>query len=77
MFSLHDFEGNHILTGSFAAFAEAGEAAEEFNKLSTGGLHTDVGAGFRFMLQPNAEMRIDAAWGDDGMLIQSGFDQAF
>lgn len=77
IFSVHDEEGNHLLTGSVAVFAEAGETAEEFTELSVNGLHTDVGLGLRFMLQPGAEMRIDAAWGDDGMLIQSGFDQAF
>lgn len=77
LITLHNFEGEHLLTISAAVFAEAGETAESWSRLSTGDLHTDIGAGVRFMLQPNAEMRIDAAWGDEGMMIQSGFDQPF
>ncbi|MCK5131255.1 MAG: hypothetical protein KAR40_03785 [Candidatus Sabulitectum sp.] len=77
LFSLRDVEGNKSLTVAVTVFAEAGEVAEEFKELSVNGLHTDVGCGLRFRINPAAEMRIDAAWGDEGMLIQSGFDQAF
>ncbi len=77
IYSVHDFEGNHLLTIALVAFAEAGEAAEDLQLLSTGGLHTDLGLGLRLEIQDGAEMRVDAAWGDEGMLIQTGFDQAF
>ena len=77
LFTAHDFEGNHLLTIAAVAFAEAGSVAERPGDLSTESLHTDLGLGLRFEIQHGAEMRIDAAWGDEGMLIQTGFDQAF
>jgi hypothetical protein len=75
--SLRDSGGNQLLTMAVAVFAEAGEAAEDFKSLTTAGLHTDFGFGFRLGVQPDAEMRADAAWGDEGMLIQTGFDRSF
>ena len=77
LYSIHDFEGNHILTIGMTLFAEAGSTAEVLDDFSMEGLHTDIGFGMNFRIQHGAEMRIDAAWGDEGMLIQSGFDQAF
>lgn len=77
LYSIHDFEGNHLLTIAMVVFAEAGSVAERFEKLSINELHTDLGLGLRFEIQHGAEMRLDAAWGDEGMLIQTGFDQAF
>ncbi len=77
IYSIHDFEGNHILTIGMEVFAEAGSTADEFNEFTMEELHSDVGLGMTFKIQHGAEMRIDAAWGDEGMLIQSGFDQAF
>ncbi len=77
IYSIHDFEGNHILTIGMVVFAEAGSTAEQLDEFSMEGLHTDVGLGVNLRIQHGAEMRIDAAWGDEGMLIQSGFDQAF
>ncbi len=77
VFSLKNHEGDKLITLSAAAFAEAGAVAELYEELTVNSLHTDIGGGFRLALPDNAEMRIDAAWGDDGMRIQSGFDQAF
>lgn len=75
--SLRDTRRGNSLTLAAAVFVEAGETAENISELSTAGLHKDLGCGLRFKINPSAEMRIDAAWGDEGMLIQSSFGQSF
>jgi len=75
--NLRDSDGNPVLTVAVAVFAEAGEVAESSGDLTAEGLHTDFGFGFRLGVQSDAEMRADAAWGDEGMMIQTGFDRAF
>ncbi len=77
LFSLGDTDTDKSLTVGMTIFAEAGEVAEEFSGLSISELHTDFGCGLRLKINPAAEIRLDAAWGDEGMLIQSTFGQSF
>lgn len=77
LFTLGDVEAGKSLTIGVTAFAEAGEAAEEFEELSISRLHTDYGCGLNVKLNPSAQMRIDAAWSDEGMLVQSAFGLSF
>ncbi len=76
-FSLGGAEGEQSATFGLSAFAEAGEVAEEFSELSVSRQHTDYGCGVSIKLNSSALMRIDAAWSDEGMLIQSAFGQSF
>lgn len=70
-------EENPPLTLTAAVFAEAGETADSWNELSINGLHTGAGCGFRLGVGSGALMRIDAGWGDQGMILTSGFRNAF
>jgi len=77
LFTLGDVEAGKSLTVGVTAFVEAGEAAEEFEELSISRLHTDYGCGLNIKLNPSAQMRIDAAWSEEGMLVQSAFGLSF
>jgi len=77
LFTLKNPEELPLLTMSIAVFAENGTVADSFDNLSFGDSHYDYGCGVRFELNPEAKMRVDTAWGDNGMLIQTGFDRAF
>ncbi|MCK5786657.1 MAG: hypothetical protein KAH54_08885 [Candidatus Sabulitectum sp.] len=77
LFTLGDVEAGKSLTIGVTAFAEAGEAAETFEKFTVSRLHYDYGCGLNIKLNPSAQMRIDAAWSEEGMLIQSAFGLSF
>ena len=77
LFTVGKAGSNQALTIGVTAFAEAGEAAEEFTELSLNRLHTDYGCGLNIKLDNSAQMRIDAAWSEEGMLIQSAFGKSF
>ena len=76
LFQLVDEEGNPALSLKVAAFMEAGHTADSFGDLSMDDLHTDFGGGIRIGASDQAQMRIDAAWGDEGMVLSTGFDSA-
>lgn len=73
---LKDENGNNALSLTLAAFAEAGRTAESFGGLKMDGIHSDFGGGIRIGASDQAQMRIDAAWGDQGMVLSTGFDSA-
>lgn len=73
---VRDEEGNTALTFKAALFAEAGRTAETFSSLTAENIHTDFGGGIRIGASDQAQMRIDAAWGDEGMVLSTGFNSA-
>lgn len=75
--TLKDQEGRTALTLALAGFAEAGRSAESIEDLSAEDIHTDFGGGIRIGAHEQAMMRMDAAWGDEGMVLSTGFDSAF
>jgi hypothetical protein len=75
--TLKDEAGQPALVLQLAAFTEAGRTAESFGKMSIHGVHTDVGGGVRLGVGGDAMMRIDTAWGDEGMVLTTGFHSAF
>jgi hypothetical protein len=77
LFTLGKAGSDQALTVGLTVFAEAGEAAEEFSELSVNSLHTDYGCGLNIKLDSSAQMRLDAAWSEEGMLIQSAFGRSF
>jgi hypothetical protein len=77
LFSLGNIEEDQGLTVGMTVFAETGEAAEEFTDISTDRLHTDYGCGLNIKLSEAAQMRLDAAWSEEGMLVQSAFGKSF
>lgn len=76
LFQLVDEEGNPALSLKVAAFFEAGRTADTFGDLSMEDIHTDFGGGIRIGASDQAQMRIDAAWGDEGMVLSTGFNSA-
>jgi len=77
LFTIGKAGSDQALTIGVTAFAEAGEAAEKFAELSVNRLHTDCGCGLNIRLDSSAQMRLDAAWSEEGMLIQSAFGRSF
>ncbi|PIE52638.1 hypothetical protein CSA37_05250 [Candidatus Fermentibacteria bacterium] len=77
LLTLTDSENISRFSFGFAAFAEAGRTAVKASELTLENLHTDIGGGIRIGTGQDAKMRIDAAWGDEGMKISAGFDSAF
>jgi hypothetical protein len=77
LFTLGKAGSDQALTVGLTVFAEAGETAEEFSELSVEQLHTDYGCGLNIKLDSSAQMRLDAAWSEEGMLIQSAFGRSF
>jgi len=76
LFQLVDDQGKPALSMKVAAFMEAGRTADSFGGLSLEDVHTDVGGGIRIGASDQAQMRIDAAWGDEGMVLSTGFNSA-
>lgn len=69
-------DGEPGVSLGLAAFAETGRTAEAFTELGEGPYHSDIGGGIRIGVSPQAKMRLDAGWGDEGMVISAGFDSA-
>ncbi len=75
--TLKDENGQPALTLAVAGFAEAGRSGENIGELSMDDLHTDAGGGIRIGANQQAMMRMDAGWGDQGMILSTGFNSAF
>ncbi len=73
---LRNEEGEPALSLTLAAFTEAGRTAESFGEMTMKNIHTDIGGGVRIGAGGEATMRMDAAWGDEGMVLSTGFQSA-
>ncbi len=73
---LKDEEGRTAISLSLAAFTEAGRAGESLEEVFQNGYHHDFGGGLRIGAGEQASMRFDAGWGDEGMVISTGFSSA-
>jgi len=60
-----------------SVFADAGQVAEEVSGLRMDRFHTDVGFGVRLLTHDKMLLKGDLAWGDEGVVISGGIDQAF
>lgn len=69
-------ENEPALSLTLAAFTEAGRVAGSFGEMTMKNIHTDIGGGIRIGAGGEATMRMDAAWGDEGMVLSTGFQSA-
>jgi len=60
-----------------AVFADAGQVAESVDELAMRRFHFDAGAGLRILTHDNLMLKVDGAWGDEGLAISAGIDHDF
>jgi len=60
-----------------AVFADAGQVAESFRGLGAKRFHFDSGVGLRLLTGDNLMLKIDGAWGDEGLTVGAGIEHPF
>jgi hypothetical protein len=60
-----------------AVFADAGQVAEEFGGLRVDRFHLGAGTGLRLTTAERFTLKLDGAWGDEGLLMSAGMDHPF
>lgn len=60
-----------------AVFADAGQVSGSFTGLGMGRFHYDSGLGLRLLTHDNLMLKVDGAWGDEGLAVSAGMEHPF
>lgn len=60
-----------------AVFADAGQVAESFAETGMNRFHYDSGLGLRLLTHDGMMLKVDGAWGDEGLTVGAGIENPF